>query len=247
MAAEQQVVSRLEESCLIIGIYLIGPLVAGIAICLLIVLLQYIITNPSKRRISSLTESRQSNQSLFSSNFINFTWSNREYWFGTFSILFTIILNISYCILGTDLLVPFNDNTNIEDSYNTNTMLQFTSFCMFLWHFSKLFCYLSFICFAYSMLSLPTNLKKWLKIFMYAIIILTITHISFLIYLNYDLYQVEITPNHDIQLIAQLKGHFFYKNHNNSITELASMIPILIDISCLMFLFKIFIERSQQV
>ncbi len=85
--------------------------------------------------------------------------------------------------------------------------------CDYLWYFRKLLFYISFKYYTYSLVDLSSKLKLYLKLFMGVQIVLTLVSISCLIYLNHNIYQIAITPEHNIQLITQLKGYFFYKNH----------------------------------
>ena len=218
-------VSRTEETCLIIGTYIFGPMAAGIAICLMVALIRFISQNPKNLHLM-------------------------QCWFGFFRLLFTILLSISYCILGTDLIVPWNDDYAVStvDDYDSSTMLEFTSLCIFLWYFGKLFFYIAFIYYAHSLLLLSSQLKLYLRCFILIQVILTLLAVGALVYLNHNLYQIAVTPMHQIQIITQLKGpQFVYRNTGHSITEIASMIPLLTDISCLMVLFRVYIFRSQQV
>eukprot|EP01083_Nonionella_stella_P230605 814991_1 len=93
MATELNMVSRTEETSLILGTYVVGPMVSGITLCLLFCLFRFAIKNTKDRNII-------------------------QYLIGIFSMLFTILLNVSYCILGTDLIVPWNDNISIEGDYD---------------------------------------------------------------------------------------------------------------------------------
>ena len=223
MASKETIVlSQMEETSLILGTYVIGPLVAGIACCLLTCIIRF-----------ASAKSKQHDM--------------MQYMLGALSILFTILLNASYCFLGTDLIVPWNDDNDLENDSDPNIMLEFTSLCIILWYFGKLFFYIAFIYYAYSTLPLSAKSRQYVKTFIYIQCSLTLISVMAIIFLNHNMSQIAITPKHHIQTLTQLKGHVFYKDHSLSLTEIFATIPLLTDIISLLILFKVYMERSQQV
>ena len=107
MSTSLEVVTPFEETCLILGIYFIGPISTGIAILFLISIMRSIFTaDTSIKELRSsrdhfIRDEQQRSSSSSSSTTIASSMSlmfrtNREYWFASCSMFFTILLNISY-------------------------------------------------------------------------------------------------------------------------------------------------------